>query len=110
MDVPARHIVDGEAFCADCFNGKPIFLSEMGNTGEKARRQRRVRGISLGGKMFTVRQHQVRAMAVQGKSNKEIAVALGITVRTVKHHIGAILQKYGVQSRHEFFELGTAAG
>jgi DNA-binding NarL/FixJ family response regulator len=36
---------------------------------------------------------------VQGRTNKEIAVTLGITERTVKAHLGAIFAKLGVRDR-----------
>jgi DNA-binding NarL/FixJ family response regulator len=39
-----------------------------------------------------------RAIA-EGGSNKEIARRLGITERTVKLHVGAVLEKLGVRDR-----------
>ena len=38
-------------------------------------------------------------IAARGSSNKEIAKALGITERTVKAHVGAILDKLQVRDR-----------
>lgn len=34
-----------------------------------------------------------------GLTNKEIAVRLGLSVRTVEHHVEAVLEKLGTASR-----------
>jgi DNA-binding NarL/FixJ family response regulator len=45
------------------------------------------------------REMEVLVQVVDGKSNKEIAVLLGISHQTVKNHITAILRKFGVEDR-----------
>jgi DNA-binding CsgD family transcriptional regulator len=50
---------------------------------------------------FSVREQDVIASLMQGKSNKEIALALGIANRTVEYHLGNIYAKLGVTSRTE---------
>jgi DNA-binding CsgD family transcriptional regulator len=50
---------------------------------------------------FSERELQVINLLLEGKSNKEIAQELGITVRTVEFHITNILAKVGVSSRAE---------
>ena len=45
------------------------------------------------------REAEVAREVVSGRSNKEIARALGITERTVKAHLGAIFTKLGVRDR-----------
>lgn len=47
------------------------------------------------------REIEVLRLVGQGKSNKEIAVALNISINTVKVHIGNIFQKTNVASRTE---------
>ncbi|MEZ4681360.1 MAG: helix-turn-helix transcriptional regulator [Caldilineaceae bacterium] len=42
---------------------------------------------------------------VQGLTNKEIARELVITERTVKYHVGLILEQMGVQSRYDLIHL-----
>jgi len=49
---------------------------------------------------LSARQAQVADM-VREHSNKEIAAALSITIRTVKFHVSNLLQKFEVHSRNE---------
>lgn len=48
---------------------------------------------------LTERERQVARAVAAGASNKEVARELGITERTVKGHVGAILEKLGVRDR-----------
>ena len=48
---------------------------------------------------ITAREKQVLQMLVAGRSNKEIAVPLGIEVRTVKAHMSQLIRKLGVRNR-----------
>lgn len=47
----------------------------------------------------TEREREVARAVAAGASNKEIARQLGITERTVKAHVGAVLEKLGVRDR-----------
>ena len=51
--------------------------------------------------LFSEREKKVIALLVEGKSNKQIALALGISVRTVEFHLGNIYSKLLVSSRGE---------
>ena len=51
--------------------------------------------------LLSDREIEVLRLVGQGKSNKEIAMDLDISVNTVKVHIGNIFQKIGVTSRTE---------
>ncbi len=48
---------------------------------------------------LTRREQEVAHAIAEGGSNKEIARRLGITERTVKLHVGAVLEKLGVRDR-----------
>jgi two-component system nitrate/nitrite response regulator NarL len=48
---------------------------------------------------LTTREREMAIAVAEGLSNKEIAQKSGITERTVKAHVGAILEKLGVKSR-----------
>lgn len=54
---------------------------------------------------LTPREHGVLSLVATGRSNKEIALALGIGVRTVEFHLKNILPKLGVRSRAEAISL-----
>jgi two-component system response regulator DegU len=49
--------------------------------------------------VFTERELDVLSLLTEGKSNREIADALCITIHTVKIHVGNIIQKMGVEDR-----------
>jgi DNA-binding NarL/FixJ family response regulator len=48
---------------------------------------------------LTAREQETAALLARGASNKEIARQLDITERTVKAHVGAMLEKLGVRDR-----------
>jgi DNA-binding CsgD family transcriptional regulator len=50
---------------------------------------------------LTERQHEVVGFLAQGLTNAEIAQRLVVSVRTVDHHVTAVLAKLGVASRRE---------
>lgn len=56
---------------------------------------------------LTERQSQVLAQVVQGKSNREIGEALGISEGTVKIHITAVFKSLGVSSRTQALVAAT---
>lgn len=50
---------------------------------------------------FSERERQAIQNLIQGRSNKQIALALGVSVRTVEFHLSNIYAKLGVTSRTE---------
>ncbi|HEY1596031.1 MAG TPA: response regulator transcription factor [Thermoleophilaceae bacterium] len=48
---------------------------------------------------LTPREHEVLSLIGQGLSNKRIALALGVSEKTVKTHVGHVLAKLGVTDR-----------
>jgi DNA-binding NarL/FixJ family response regulator len=48
---------------------------------------------------ITTREMQVLGMLVEGRSNKEIGVPLGIEERTVKAHVAKLMRKVGARNR-----------
>lgn len=56
-------------------------------------------GASLAG--LTPRERQVAAVMAAGYTNRQIAVALEITLATVKDHVHSILTKTGVETRSQ---------
>lgn len=50
---------------------------------------------------LTAREREVAALAIEGRSNGEIAAALGLGAETVKSHLAAVYRKLGVAGRGE---------
>ena len=48
---------------------------------------------------LTARELQIAQAIADGRSNREIAMQLGITEQTVKNHLTNIFEKMGVSSR-----------
>ena len=77
---------------------------ELAATGE------RVRPPAAGGlESLTPSERRVAAMAAEGQSNREIAQALFLTVKTVETHLSNAYRKLDIRSRHELGEA-LAAG
>lgn len=50
---------------------------------------------------FSERDKQVIDLLILGRSNKQIALALGVSIRTIEFHLSKIYAKLGVSSRTE---------
>ena len=59
---------------------------------------------------LTDREIQILQFAAMGQSNKEIALALSLSVRTVQSHLGNIFNKLKVGSRTEAVLAGLKSG
>lgn len=52
---------------------------------------------------LTPKQREVTRLLLKGLATTEISPVTGNTTKTLKHHISAIFQKFGVGSRAELF-------
>ena len=59
---------------------------------------------------LTPRELATLRLMADGQSNKEIAVTLGISERTVKTHLGHLFEKLGVTSRTAAAKMATRRG
>ena len=59
---------------------------------------------------LTERQAEILRLLVAGMTNAEIAARLVVSVRTVDHHVSAVLQKLGVATRREAAAAVAALG
>ena len=50
---------------------------------------------------FTEKELQVIPLLLEGKSNSQVALQLGVSTRAVEHHLTHIYEKLGVCSRTE---------
>lgn len=53
------------------------------------------------GVRLTAREREVLELLREGLADKQLASRLGISVKTVEKHVGAVLRKHGVHSRSE---------
>jgi DNA-binding NarL/FixJ family response regulator len=59
---------------------------------------------------LTPRERQVLALIAAGRSNKRIALELGVAEKTVKTHVGHVLAKLGVADRTQAALVAVRAG
>jgi DNA-binding NarL/FixJ family response regulator len=72
-------------------------------------RPRRTR--TSGPRSLTAAQQQVASMAADGLTNRQIAEALFVTIKTVETHLAAVYRKLGISSRDELADqLATEEG
>lgn len=62
------------------------------------------------GPSLTTRETEVLRLIARGRQNKEIALELSISQRTVKFHVTALLQKLGAGNRTELVTLAAQRG
>ena len=63
-----------------------------------------------GATTLSSREREVLSLLVAGASNKEIALALDVSISTVKFHVAAIIQKLGARSRVDAAAIAVRAG
>ena len=69
---------------------------ELLGTGARPRRLQ-----FTGAAALTAGERRVATLAARGQSNRQIAVARYITVRTVENHLASCYRKLGISSRHD---------
>jgi FixJ family two-component response regulator len=103
---------------AEDFLAKPVSKKTLLEAVERALaryRERRDQHDRIGGlrarlSALTPREHEVFALVVRGKLNKQIAFALGTSERTVKAHRHAVMEKLEVQSIAEAVAIAERLG
>jgi DNA-binding CsgD family transcriptional regulator/predicted negative regulator of RcsB-dependent stress response len=82
-------------------------LSQRAETELRASGARQRQAALSGPHSLTVSERRVAAMAAEGSTNREIAQALFVSLRTVETHLTHAFQKLGIDSRTK---LGEALG
>ena len=103
---------------ADDFLPKPVPSDELVGAVERAiarqnteyREKSALEPIRLRIAALTPRERQVFDLVIHGKANKQIAGALGTTVRTVRAHRSSVMQKMQIQSLAELVSLAERLG
>jgi DNA-binding NarL/FixJ family response regulator len=71
---------------------------------------RQVRHPAMSDVRVTPRELEVLRLVARGRQNKEIARDLGVTERTVKFHLSALMRKLGVSNRVEAVSTAIRLG
>ncbi|MCZ2126427.1 MAG: response regulator transcription factor [Anaerolineales bacterium] len=92
-----REVADGKyVFAGNVFTRRELELW-VDESMEGARRSYSEPGAPY--HPLSSREMEVLSYVVQGMSNKEIAIFLGISHQTVKNHVTSVLRKFGVEDR-----------
>jgi len=75
-------------------------ISELRATGAKPRQP-----VLTGLDALTASERRIAEMAADGLSNREIAQALFVTIKTIETHLGHVFQKLGIRTRSELAPL-----
>jgi DNA-binding CsgD family transcriptional regulator len=59
---------------------------------------------------LTNREQEMLGLIAAGRSNKEIATALSLSLRTVERHRGTIMSKLGFQNKAELLAYAVRRG
>jgi DNA-binding NarL/FixJ family response regulator len=62
-------------------------------------------GYSFAAYRLSPRESEIAGMLLDGQTNKEIALATGLSYGTVKNHISALYGKLGIGSRHQLHKF-----
>jgi FixJ family two-component response regulator len=75
-------------------------------------REQRARRKELAGRLaaLTARERAVMTLVIEGKPNKVIAEALGISIRTVEFHRANVMEKMGATSVATLVQLVALSG
>jgi len=100
-----QHLIDGINRVMD---GKYLIGEGVADDLAQAVRQARTPAAPRYG--LTAREMEIVSAVVDGAGNRDIAVRLGISLQTVKHHLTSIFDKTGVSSRLELALLAIRQG
>ncbi len=96
--------------CRAAMRGEPFIYPEALTALMREYLQRARRGERLPGSILTARESEVVKLIAEGRSSKEIAALLVISVKTVERHRANILQKLEMRDRTELTRYALRTG
>jgi DNA-binding NarL/FixJ family response regulator len=105
--VADRDLVEA---CRAAMRGEPFIYPEALTALMREYLQRARRGERLPGSILTARESGIVKLIAEGRSSKEIAALLVISVKTVERHRANILQKLEMRDRTELTRYAIRTG
>jgi DNA-binding NarL/FixJ family response regulator len=105
--VADRDLVEA---CRAAMRGEPFIYPEALTALMREYLQRARRGERLPGSVLTARESEIVKLIAEGRSSKEIAALLVISIKTVERHRANILQKLEMRDRTELTRYAIRTG
>lgn len=99
LQTAIRSVLNGQIYIAPEF-GADAVTSRLAPSGRKRRLSTKL----------TVRQQEVLRLIAEGRTNKEMAAILDVSVKTVEFHRGRIMSKLGVHTSAEVATFAVRQG
>jgi len=108
-DVVAGLLVGADDYAAETMDTEE-FLARVRRLIERTKPARSATADLRRLSSLTQREHEVLALTTEGLTQKQVATAMGISIKTVGAHMQNLLMKLGVHSRMEAVALAARAG
>jgi DNA-binding NarL/FixJ family response regulator len=108
-DVVAGLLVGADDYAAESMDADE-FIARVRRLVDRTRRSSNATADLRRLSTLTERERQVLALVTEGRSQKQIAAELSISVKTVGSHVQNLLSKLGLHSRVEAVALAVRAG
>ena len=105
--VADRDLVEA---CRAAMRGEPFIYPDALTALMREYLQRIRRGERLPGSILTARESEIVKLIAEGRSSKEIAALLVISIKTVERHRSNILQKLEMRDRTELTRYAIRTG
>ena len=108
-DVVAGLLIGADDYAAEAMDTDE-FLARVRRLVDRTRRTPNATADLRRLSALTEREHQVLSLLTDGRSQKQVATELGISVKTVGSHVQNLLSKLGLHTRVEAVALAVRAG
>lgn len=108
-DVVAGLLIGADDYAAESMDAEE-FLARVRRLVDRTRRESTATVDLRRLSSLTEREREVLALTAEGLTQKQVALALGISIKTVGAHMQNLLARLGVHSRVEAVALAVRAG